>query len=262
MQFAIRVGYQQQQVHQGSEDFRRVAELNIELSGKILEAIVGILGDVEDVDGKLSRLGIQPQVVAHYLVDDFNLIFTEPLEYWTAYFRVSLLLGISISMPVHVYQVLAFVSPGLTWNERKWLYPIVVGATFSFLVGAAFAYYIELPPALKFLIDQPGDISDVRPFIKIQSYINFVTRLILATALVFELPLVVMGLAKIGVVTSKKLLGWWRFAIVGAFVAAASVTPSIDPITQSLVGGPILVLYFVGSALARLGERNPSLARD
>ena len=262
MQFAIRVGYQQQQVHQGSEDFRRVAELNIELSGKILEAIVGILGDVEDVDGKLSRLGIQPQVVAHYLVDDFNLIFTEPLEYWTAYFRVSLLLGISISMPVHVYQVLAFVSPGLTWNERKWLYPIVVGATFSFLVGAAFAYYIELPPALKFLIDQPGDISDVRPFIKIQSYINFVTRLILATALVFELPLVVMGLAKIGVVTSKKLLGWWRFAIVGAFVAAAIVTPSIDPITQSLVAGPIIVLYFVGIALAKLVEGSPMIARD
>ena len=201
-------------------------------------------------------------VPAQEQVDDFNLIFTEPLEYWTTYFRVSLLLGISISMPVHVYQVLAFVSPGLTWNERKWLYPIVVGATFSFLVGAAFAYYIELPPALKFLIDQPGDISDVRPFIKIQSYINFVTRLILATALVFELPLVVMGLAKIGVVTSKKLLGWWRFAIVGAFVAAAIVTPSIDPITQSLVAGPIIVLYFVGIALAKLVEGSPMIARD
>ena len=195
-------------------------------------------------------------------VEDFNLIFTEPLEYWTAYFRVSLLLGISISMPVHIYQILAFVSPGLTWNERKWLYPIVVGATLSFLVGAAFAYYIELPPALKFLIDQPGDITDVKPFIKIQSYVNFVTRLILATALVFELPLVVMGLAKIGVVTSRKLLGWWRFAIVGSFVAAAIVTPSIDPVTQSLVAGPIIVLYFVGIALAKLVEGSPLIARD
>ncbi len=195
-------------------------------------------------------------------VEDFNLIFTEPLEYWTAYFRVSLLLGISISMPVHVYQILAFVSPGLTWNERKWLYPIVVGATLSFLGGAAFAYYIELPPALKFLIDQPSDISDVKPFIKIQSYVNFVTRLILATALVFELPLVVMGLAKIGIVTSRKLLGWWRFAIVGSFVAAAIVTPSIDPVTQSLVAGPIIVLYFVGIALAKLVEGSPLIARD
>ena len=220
--------------------------------------VVGIAVSFWPLTGMVIKFLAVP---AQEQVDDFNLIFTEPLEYWTTYFRVSLLLGISISMPVHVYQVLAFVSPGLTWNERKWLYPIVVGATFSFLVGAAFAYYIELPPALKFLIDQPGDISDVRPFIKIQSYINFVTRLILATALVFELPLVVMGLAKIGVVTSKKLLGWWRFAIVGAFVAAAIVTPSIDPITQSLVAGPIIVLYFVGIALAKLVEGSPMIAR-
>ncbi len=196
-------------------------------------------------------------------VDNFELIFTEPLEYWTSYFKVSLMLGISISMPVHVYQLLAFVTPGLTWNERKWLYPIVVGATFSFFVGAAFAYYIELPPALKFLIDQPSSITkDVTPLIKIQSYIDFVTRLILATALVFELPLVVMGLAKIGVVTSKKLLGWWRFAIIGAFVAAAIVTPSIDPVTQSLVAGPIIVLYFIGIGLAKLVEGSPLIARD
>ncbi len=221
--------------------------------------VVGIAVSFWPLTGMVIKFLAEP---GQEQVEDFNLIFTEPLEYWTAYFRVSLILGFSISMPVHIYQLLAFVSPGLTWNERKWLYPIVVGATLSFLVGAAFAYYIELPPALKFLIDQPSDISDVKPFIRIQSYINFVTRLILATALVFELPLVVMGLAKIGVVTSKKLLGWWRFAIVGAFVAAAIVTPSIDPVTQSLVAGPIIVLYFVGIALAKLVEGSPMIARD
>ena len=110
---------------------------------------------------------------------------------------------------------------------------------------------------------QPGNITeDVTPLIKIQSYIDFVTRLILFTALVFELPLVVMGLAKIGIVTSRKLLGWWRFAIVGSFVAAAIVTPSIDPVTQSLVAGPIIVLYFVGIGLAKLVEGSPMIARD
>lgn len=193
-------------------------------------------------------------------VEDFNLIFTEPLEYWTAYFRVSLLLGISVAMPVFVYQMFAFVSPALSNRERRWVYPIVLAATLSFLGGAAFAYYIELPPALKFLIDQPSSITkDIEPFIKIQSYINFVTRLILATALVFELPFVVMGLAKIGVVTSRKLLGWWRYAIVGAFVLAAIVTPSIDPITQSLVAGPIIVLYFAGIGLAKLVEGSPMI---
>jgi len=221
--------------------------------------VVGIAVSFWPLTGMFIEFLAEP---AREEIPNFSLIFTEPLEYWTSYFKVSLLLGISISMPVHIYQVLAFVSPGLTWNERKWLYPIVVGATLSFLAGAAFAYYIELPPALKFLIDQPGDVSDVEPFIKIQSYIDFVTRLILATALVFELPLVVMGLAKIGIVTSKKLLGWWRYAIIGSFVAAAIVTPSIDPVTQSLVAGPIIVLYFVGIALAKLVEGSPLIARD
>ena len=81
------------------------------------------------------------------------------------------------------------------------------------------------------------------------------------TGLVFELPLVVMGLAKLGVVTSRKLLGWWRHSIVLAFVAAAIVTPSIDPVTQTLVAGPIIILYFVGIILARLVEGNPILRR-
>lgn len=195
-------------------------------------------------------------------VEDFRLVFTEPLEYWTSYFRVSLLLGIGISMPVIVYELLAFVSPGLTKGERRWLYPIVVGATLSFLAGAAFAYYIELPPALKFLVDTPDQFTpDVEPYIKVQSYIDFVTRTMLITGLVFELPLVVMGLAKVGVVTSGKLLGWWRYAIIFAFIAAAIVTPSIDPVTQSLVAGPIIVLYFLGIALAKLVEGNPVIPR-
>ena len=191
-------------------------------------------------------------------VEDFELVLTEPLEYWTAYFRVSLLLGFAIAMPVIVYQVLAFVGPGLTNRERRWLYPIVVGASLSFLAGCAFAYYVELPPALGFLV---GNTGDVRPLIRIRSYIDFVTRLIFMTGLVFELPLVVMGLAKLGVVTSRKLLGWWRHAIVLAFVGAAIVTPSIDPVTQSLVAGPIIVLYFLGIALARLVEGNTLSSR-
>ncbi len=111
--------------------------------------VVGIAVSFWPLTGMLIDFLAEP---GREQVENFELIFTEPLEYWTSYFKVSLLLGISISMPVHIYQVLAFVSPGLTWNERKWLYPIVIGATLSFLGGAAFAYYIELPPALKFLV--------------------------------------------------------------------------------------------------------------
>jgi sec-independent protein translocase protein TatC len=192
-------------------------------------------------------------------VEDVAIVFTEPLEYWATYFRVALFAGVALAMPVIVYQILAFVGPGLTRQERRWVYPIVLGASLAFAGGAAFTYYVVLPPALRFLLSFSGDVAE--PFIKIGSYINFVTRLMLVTGLVFELPLVVMGLAKLGVVNSRRLLGWWRYALVLAFVAAAIVTPSIDPVTQSLVAGPIIVLYFAGIALAKLVEARPVLPR-
>jgi sec-independent protein translocase protein TatC len=191
-------------------------------------------------------------------VENFNLVFTQPLEYWSTFFSVALMVGLAMSMPVIVYQILAFVGPGLTRQEKRWLYPIVIGASVMFLCGAAFAYYIELPPALNFLLDGQGVAE---PFISVKSYVSFVTRMMMVTGIVFEMPLFVMGLAKIGVVQSKKLLGWWRYAIVGSFIVSALVTPSIDPFTQSLVAIPMVVLYFFGILLAKLVENNPIIPR-
>jgi sec-independent protein translocase protein TatC len=186
---------------------------------------------------------------------DFTLIFTEPLGLWTTFFQVSLQLAIAISMPVLVWQTLAFVGPGLTRNEKRWAYPIVFGASAMFILGCLFAYYVEMPPALHFLFNAPGDLA--KPFISFKSYVSFATRLMMVTGLVFETPLIVMGLAKVGVVRSRQLIGWWRFVIVGAFIISAIVTPSIDPVTQTLVAVPMIVLFFIGIGLARLVEGNP-----
>lgn len=191
-------------------------------------------------------------------VENFELIFTEPLEFWSTFFRVSLLLGITLAMPVFVWQTLAFVGPGLTRNEKRWAYPIVFGASFMFVAGCAFAYFVMMPPALNFLLDFPDQAT---PLISIRKYVDFTTRLMLVSGLVFETPLLVMGLAKIGIVSSRQLFRWWRFAIVGAFIVAAIVTPSIDPITQSLVAGPMIILYFVGILLAKLVEKTPIIPR-
>jgi sec-independent protein translocase protein TatC len=191
-------------------------------------------------------------------VEDFKLHQFQLLDYWSTYFRVSLLLGLAIAMPVIVYQALAFVGPGLTRQERRWLFPIVIGASLMFIAGMAFAYYVELPPALRFLLNPNTD--DVEPTIGVRTYIDTVTRLLFVTGLVFQLPFVIMGLAKIGIVTSRKLLGWWRYAIVAAVLLAAIVTPSIDPITQTVVAVPIIVLYAIGILLARLVEGNSIIA--
>jgi sec-independent protein translocase protein TatC len=181
--------------------------------------------------------------------ENFELQFIEPFELFVTYFRVSLLGGLILGMPMIVYQGLRFVSPGLSAYERRWLYATVAGTFVLFLGGVAFAYYIALPPALGFLLDfGGGDIA--RPDIRVGSYVDFVTRLLFWTGVSFQTPLIVMYLARFGIVSARQLLRWWRFAIVGAFVIAAIVTPTIDPVTQSLVAGPIIVLYFLGIILA------------
>jgi sec-independent protein translocase protein TatC len=192
-------------------------------------------------------------------VENFELVFTQPLEYWTTFFRVMLLIAITFAMPVFVWQAMAYIAPGLTRNEKRWAYSLVAGASLLFVAGCAFAYYVELPPALNFLLDAPDDIAN--PFISVKSYVDFATRLMFVTGIVFEMPLLVAGLSKVGIVNWRSLLRWWRFAVVGAFVVSAVVTPSIDPITQSLVAGPMIVLYFVGIVLARFVGQNPIIPR-
>jgi sec-independent protein translocase protein TatC len=192
-------------------------------------------------------------------VDGFKLNQFTLLDYWSTYFRVSLLLGIALSMPVLMYQFLAFVGPGLTKQERRWLIPIVLGSSAMFILGMAFAYYVTLPPALDFLLDPNTD--DVQSTIGIQSYIDTVTRLLLLTGLTFQLPFVIMGLAKLGLVTAGKLWSWWRYAALGAVVAAAIVTPSIDPVTQGIVAVPIFVLYLIGIVLAKLVQSSSLIGR-
>lgn len=181
---------------------------------------------------------------------DFKLIFLEPFENFVVYFRVSLLGGIAIAMPVIVSQILGFLSPGLRPGERKWLWGTAIGATFLFLVGVAFAYYVALPPALDFLLNFGDDYAE--PTIRIGSYMDFVTRLLFWTGVSFEMPIVIMYLARFRVVNTKQLIHWWRLAFVGAFIIAAIITPSIDPVTQTLVAGPIIGLYIIGIGLAFL----------
>jgi len=190
---------------------------------------------------------------------DFILIFTEPMEKLVAYFRMALLGGLVAAMPVIVFQLLMFVAPALTRQEKRWLYGVVLGASLAFVGGVAFAYYVALPPALGFLLNFGGD-DVAKPQIKIGSYVDFVTRLLLWTGVVFETPLVIMGLARFRVVNARQLLRLWRYAIIGAFVVSAIVTPSIDPVTQSLVAGPIIGLYGIGIVLAWIVHPRPAKA--
>ena len=183
---------------------------------------------------------------------NFRPIYTELLGYIGAYIKISLMLGIAGAMPVIVYQVYAFIHPGLTRAERRWILPIVFVATIAFAAGGAFAFYLGWPPALDFLLNFGDNIAD--PQVRINNYIDMLTRFVFWTGIIFEMPLFLMGLGAFGLVTAKRLIGMWRWAIIGSFLLAALITPSIDPVTQTIVAVPAMGLYGLGVLLVRIVE--------
>jgi sec-independent protein translocase protein TatC len=224
--------------------FEHLAELRYRVMMSAIAVVLGLVVSAIFADDFIGWLK-EPAVEKH---PGLQLQFIEPFENFVTYFRVSLLGGLVVGMPMIVYHALRFVTPALKPSERWWLYGTVVGATGLFLGGVAFAFFIALPPALDFLLNFNNDLAE--PNIRIGSYVDFVTRLLFWTGVSFQTPLIVMYLARFGIVRAAQLLAWWRLAIVGAFIVSAIVTPTIDPVTQSLVAGPIIVLYFLGIVLA------------
>lgn len=182
-----------------------------------------------------------------------NLIYVEVTEMVGTYMKVCLVSGIILAMPYLIMQFLMFVSPALTHKEKKYVYLILPWAGMMFTAGVVFGYFVLVPPAMKFLITFGSDIAT--PQIKIGNYISVVTRLLLAIGLVFELPVVTSFLARLGVITPKWLADKRKPAIILAFVLAAIITPTVDPINQSLVAVPLIVLYEMSIWLAKLVQR-------
>ncbi len=181
---------------------------------------------------------------------DIHLVATELLENMSVWFKVSLWSGVIIAMPFLVYQLFAYVAPGLTSKEKGLVFKILPAIVFMFVGGVAFAYYVALPPALHFLYTFNEDIAET--LIRIDNYINVVTRLILAVGLVFETPIIIMGLARLGVVSPQWLAARRRMWIIVAFIVAAIITPTFDPINQCIIAIPLILLLELGILLSRL----------
>ncbi len=185
--------------------------------------------------------------------EGIDLIYIEMTEMIGTYMKVSLTGGIILAMPYLIYQLIMFVSPALTQKEKRYIYLILPWIALMFVAGVIFGYFILVPPATKFLITFGSDIAT--PQIKIGNYISIVSRLLLAIGLVFEMPVVTTFLSRLGVITPKWLSGKRRPAIIFAFILAAIITPTFDPINQSLVAIPIIILYEMSIWLAKLVHR-------
>jgi len=169
------------------------------------------------------------------------------------WFRVALLIGGILSIPMITYQIMAFIVPGLTRKERNSIFMALPAITGLFIIGVFFAWYILVPPALGFLNDFLPDLF--RPEWTADGYLSFTTSLIFWMGVAFETPLVFFVLSVLGIVTSNGLARNWRIAVVGAAIAAAVITPTVDPVNMFLVMGPLLVLYLVSIFLTSIGQR-------
>lgn len=184
-------------------------------------------------------------------------IFTELTEFWGAVMKVSVLAGLAAATPFFLYQVVMFIAPGLRSNERRWLYLLLPFALASFAGGVAFGYFVLIPPAIRFLVTFGGDVAT--PLIRIGAYVNLVTLLLFWMGASFELPIVMFFLSRVGVVSPRWFASKRRYAIVAAFIVGAAITPTFDPVNQTIVAAPVIVLYELGYWLSRLGARRPAV---
>ncbi|GMA16159.1 twin-arginine translocase subunit TatC [Deinococcus metallilatus] len=184
------------------------------------------------------RLG-HVTVVTQGLTDQFFLALN--LSFWA---------GLALALPFILWQVWAFIAPGLYPHERKWGLPFIIGAGLSFLAGAVFGYELVLPAMVGFLLDFLA--GAVTPLLNLRDYIGTVTTFLVAFGLAFELPILAVILTRIGIVNHVMLRKGWRFALVGVAVAAAVITPTPDPGNMMLVAVPLYALYELGVLLSRV----------
>ena len=176
-----------------------------------------------------------------------------PTEGIETFFKVSLMAGAIISMPMILYQVWLFIAPGLTKKERRYVYVFLPSALLLFGLGIAFSWFILVPAAVQFLANFLPDVF--KPDWTGQEYISFLTTMLFWIGVAFEMPVVIYFIARVGLVTAKTLREQWRMAIVGIAVLAAMITPSIDPVTMLLTMAPLIVLYGMSILLALVGQR-------
>ena len=236
------------------EDFPSEVEMTLvghleELRSRVLRSLLAVV-----VGAAACLLFVRPlvrllEVPAHGI----HFLQLAPGEFLLVSLKVAGYAGLTLALPYVLYEGLAFVLPGLTLREQKLVAPAVAGSAVLFLAGLAFAWWALVPAALNFLVSYGADV--VEPLWSIERYLDFVLLLMVATALAFQLPVLQMLLAALGLVRSESMLSAWRFVVMASALAGAVLTPSTDPITMLLLSGAITELYLVGVGLARVVQR-------
>lgn len=196
-------------------------------------------------------------------ISEVAFITTTPMEPIFVKLKVSLVLGFLVALPIVVWQIWSFILPALKKNERKYLYFIVPSSIILFVGGAAFSFYFVLPVGLKFLLFAGGGAVESTPFVTKSSYLNFILTFILSFGLVFQLPIVLILLIRLGFLSPATLAKHRKWAFFLIVVLAVIISPTPDLLTQLLMAGPMYMLYELSIWLGYLAvrSRNKELAK-
>ena len=219
-----------------------------ELRQRILNSIYSILICIF-----FSFIVIKPLIsFLEIPAEEIRLLQLSPGEFLFVAIKVAGYCGIIISLPYVIYQVILFISPGLTKQEKRFLIPAVVGSGLLFFLGLLFSWWLLVPAAISFFIKFGADI--VEPIWSIERYFDFVLLLMASTALAFQLPVLQFILGSFGILTADKMISNWRLVVLSSAILSAIITPSTDPLTMSLLSFSIVFLFFIGVGLTYISE--------
>jgi sec-independent protein translocase protein TatC len=187
--------------------------------------------------------------VTQFLPEGKKLAFTSLTAPFMLYIKVSFLAAIFFTSPFIFFQLWMFVAPGLYQKEKKYVIPFVLFTSIFFMGGALFAYLVVFPFACNFFLGMGADFD---PVITVDQYFSLALRVILGIALVFEMPTLAFFLSKIGLITAKMMIKYFKYAVLVVFIIAAIITPTPDMITQSIIAVPMLCLYGISILIAAI----------
>ncbi|MBI5328137.1 MAG: twin-arginine translocase subunit TatC [Deltaproteobacteria bacterium] len=219
----------------------------VELRKRLIRSVIAIIvgfGVSYNYSEELFKILAKP------LPPGTTFSFIRLIEPFFTYMKVSLLTGIFLASPVLIYEIWAFIAPGLHEKERKWVWPIVFSSSVLFMGGVIFGYFLVLPFGYSYFLGFATDT--IRPMLSMDEYFSFTTKFLLAFGLVFEMPLFILFLSLLGIVDAKMLSTYRKYAILAIFIIAAILTPTPDAFSQILMAAPMLVLYEVGIIMAKI----------
>ena len=222
--------------------FDHLEELRLRIFYALIAVVIGVIGCFVFVRPIVQLLEAPANGV--------KFLQLAPGEFFFVSIKVAGYSGLVLASPFILYQIIQFVLPGLTRRERRLLGPVVLGSSVLFFIGLGFAYIALIPAALKFFISYGADV--VEQSWSIDLYFEFVLLLLFSTGLAFQIPIIQLVLGFLGIVSSNQMLSGWRYVILGAVILGAILTPSTDPLTQSLLAGAVLGLYFGGIGMVKL----------